>query len=320
MSPIVSRGAALFGIAAAASSFAIPRTASAEPTLLRANIIPIFDVAPMYAANAQGYFTAENLSVTTEAITTGAVGIPALVSGAFDVAYSNSTSVLAAIAQGLDLRIILEGAVTQPKARSAVALFARKGEPLKSGKDFEGKTIAINGIRNVQWMVMRTWVKETGGNPDKVEYLELPLPAMLEAIKTKRVDAALLIDPLTTLALTDPAVELVDYIFKRSYRGGATAFWVTTGQMVAQRLQTIRGFQRAYKSGIAWCDANIGKPTYVDLLASYTHLEPALITRMQLGAFITASVTPSSVTKLQQLMVENGLLQKPLDLTGKIVI
>lgn len=318
MSLIVSRRAAVFGIAAAASSSAIPRTARAEPTLLRASIIPIFDVAPMYAASAQGYLAAENLSTTTQAITTGAVGIPALLSGAFDVAYSNSTSVLAAMARGLDLRIILEGAVTQPQARSPVALFARRGEPLKTGKDFEGKTIAVNGIRNVQWMVMRTWVKETGGNPDKVEYLEVPLPAMVEAIKAKRVDGALLIDPLTTLAQTDPAVELVDYVFKRSYSGGATAFWVATTQMVAQRPQIIRGFQRAYKRGIEWCDANLSKAAYVDLLASFTHLEPALITRMQLGAFITASVTPNSVAKLQELMVENGLLQKPLDLTGKI--
>jgi NitT/TauT family transport system substrate-binding protein len=199
-----------------------------------------------------------------------------------------------------------------------VALFARKGEPFKTGADFEGKTIAVNGIRNVQWMVMRTWVKETGGNPDKVEYLELPLPAMLEAIKAKRVDGALLIDPLTTLALTDPAIELVDYVFKRSYAGGATAFWVATGQMVGQRPQIVRAFQRAYKRGLGWCDANLGKAAYVNLLASYTHLEPALITRMQLGAFVTASVTPNSVAKLQELMVANGLLQKPLDLTGKI--
>lgn len=318
MSLNLSRGIVLKALGSTAATLGLGSPALADPVTVRASIIPIFDVAPMYAAQTQGYFSAENMTVTTQAVQTGAVGIPALIAGAYDVAYSNAPAVLSAIQQGLDLRIILEGVVTQPQNRSAVALFARKGEPLKTGRDFEGKVVAVNGIKNVQWMVMRSWVKMTGGNPDKVEYREVPLPQMLDAIKNKQVDAALAIDPMSTIALNDTQnFELIDYIYKRAYAGGATALWVTTGQMCAQKPQVIRGFQRAYRKGVQWCDANLGKPPYFDLIASYTKIDPALIKNMALGAFVTSNVTPSSITKLQQLMLENGLLDKPLDLKGK---
>jgi hypothetical protein len=154
MSLNVSRRTAFTALGGAAASFAVQTPVIADPAVVRATVIPIFDVAPMYAASAQGYFTAENMTVTTQAVQTGAVGIPALIAGAYDVAYSNATSVLSGIQQGLDPRIIL----------------------------------------NVQWMVMRSWVKATGGS-----------------------------------------------------------------------------FQHAYRRGVTWFDANLGKPAYFDCEIPGTH-------------------------------------------------
>ena len=70
-----------------------PTMAADAPTVVHVSIIPIYSVAPHFAADAQGYFAAENIAVTTQPVQTGAVGIPGLISGAFDVLYTNTVSV-----------------------------------------------------------------------------------------------------------------------------------------------------------------------------------------------------------------------------------
>ena len=76
--------------------------AAEPPILVRVSMAPFYAVAPHYAADAQGYFAAENIAVTNQAIQGGVVGIPGLVSGSFDILNSNSISVLTAMERGID--------------------------------------------------------------------------------------------------------------------------------------------------------------------------------------------------------------------------
>lgn len=314
----VSRRLALTAMVGAVTGLTVPLPAAADPTLVRVSTVPLFDVAPMYAADAQGYFGAENIAVTTQAMQSGVFGIPALVAGAYEVAYSNSTSVISAIDRGIDLRIIIEGTLNGPTPPGPGVLFKRKGDPFKTGKDFEGRSIAVNGLRNVMWLVTRSWVKATGGDPDKVDYREVPLPAMLDALKNKQVDGAVALDPFMTVGLSDPnTFEIIDYPFGRVYANGATAFWVVMGQTATQRPGLVRAFVRAYKRGATWVNSNLGKEAYFQLVSSYTRMEVQLVRKMALFPAATEIVV-ESIAKLQQLMVENGMLAKPIDIKSRI--
>src|ERR1700722_16740023 len=105
----ISRRAGLMTLAGALTGAALPRVARAQAATLKVGLVPIWDVGPYYAAAAQGYFAAENLDVSAQIVRGGAVGIPAMLNGALDIVYSNGTSIVTAIARGIDLRIILEG-------------------------------------------------------------------------------------------------------------------------------------------------------------------------------------------------------------------
>src|ERR1700754_2347301 len=93
---------ALFSLAGVGAS-------AAELEKLRVSIIPINDVAPLFAAIQNGYFRELGLEIDTAPTTGGAVGIPGLVGGSYDIAYGNVVSVLLASQQGLDLRVIAPG-------------------------------------------------------------------------------------------------------------------------------------------------------------------------------------------------------------------
>jgi NitT/TauT family transport system substrate-binding protein len=317
MTPGISRRGSLATIGGALASSALPRVARAEAAPMRVALVPIWDVAPYYAAEQQGYFTAENLAPTVQIVRGGAAAIPALAGGSFDIVYSNGTSIVTAITKGIDLRIILEGAPIGSGPPDPGALLKRKGEPLKTGKDLEGKVIGLNALRDVQWMFVTAWIKATGGDPEKVQLVEIPLPAMVEAIKAKRVDTALVLDPFMTVGLADPAIDLLDWAMSRVYPGGPVALFAITPELAAKRPNDVRGFVRAYKRGAAWANANIGKEAFIKLIAGYSGITPELVAQMK-PVPAHADIVPASLQRLTALMTQTGLLTTNVDLRTKI--
>jgi NitT/TauT family transport system substrate-binding protein len=317
MASAISRRAALTVLGGSLAALRLPGAqAAAVPTLLHVSIVPIFDVAPYFAANAQGYFAAEGIAVTTQPTQSGVVGIPALVSGSFDIDYSNSISVLTALERGIDLRLIAQGSLMAPPPDSN-ALLGRKGEGLRTGKQLEGKTIGVNARYDIQWLVMRAWIKKTGGDPDKVTFREVPIPSSLDAIKNKQVDVGLVLDPYMTIGLDDPALEFIDWPIYAVMPGGPTAFWVVTGNTAEQRPEMVKSFVRAYRKGAIWVNAHHGTEDFIKLVSSYTKIDPKLAAKMVVPT-AELGVTLGPIEELKALMREHGLLKSDVDVQSKV--
>jgi NitT/TauT family transport system substrate-binding protein len=315
----ISRRTGLMTLAGAVAGATLPRTAGAQaqPATLRVGLVPIWDVGPFYAATAQGYFAAENLAVTGQVVRGGAVGIPAMLSGSLDICYSNGTSIVEAIATGIDLRIILEGTPVGMTPPDPGALLKRKGDPFKTGKDMEGKVIGVNVLGDVQWMFVTAWIKKTGGDPSKVKIIEIAFPEMIAALKQGRVDSVLALDPFMTIGFGDPTIDLLDWVLNRVYAGGPVAFYCVTPQMAQTRPNDIRAYMRAYRRGAAWLNANQGKDAFYDLVAGFTKLDPDLIRKMtQIPAH--ADIERNTLPQLTSLMAQTGLLKSPVDLRTKV--
>lgn len=151
----LTRKSTLLALGAAAVSGTILQPARAEAIPLRVGILPISTNAAFYAAQKFGYFTAENLAITAVEIRGGAAAIPAMVGGSIDISYSNATSIAQAIARGIDLRLIIQPGVSAQRPPDSAALLKRKSDPIRTGKDLEGKIIAVNALHDVQWMFVK---------------------------------------------------------------------------------------------------------------------------------------------------------------------
>jgi NitT/TauT family transport system substrate-binding protein len=260
----------------------------------------------LFAATAQGYFAAEGISISTQAVQGGVVGIPGLVSGADDVTYANSISTLIAMERGIDLRIVALGSPNGAQPPDPAALLKRKGDTLRTGKDLEGKSIGVNARRDIQWLIARAWVKATGGDPDKVDYREVPVPQALDALKSKQVEAALVLDPFLTIGLGSPDLELLAWPFSVVLPNMRPSFWLVTGQTADTKPQLVAGFVRAFRKGVAWVDANLGQEPYLKLVQKM-HVPPEIAT-LDLGP----------IKETMALMRENGLLSKDIDVEAKV--
>lgn len=147
--------------------------------------------------------------------------------------------------------------------------------------------------------------------------VEVPIAAMAEAIKGKRIDTAFLPDPFMTIALGDPALTLLDWPMSKVYAQGPGALYVVTPQLAAERTRDVRAFVRAYTRGAAWINANTGKDALYGLIANYSQMNVDVVRRMRMPA-ANAPVIPSSLARVTALMTYTGIATGGVDLRTKI--
>jgi NitT/TauT family transport system substrate-binding protein len=317
MAPAISRRDAIAAASGTLLAWQAGRAIAADLPLVRVGIIPIFVVAPHVAAEKFGYYAPEGIAVATQVIQGGTVGIPGLASGSFDVLYSNSTAVMTALERGIDLRIIAEGTRIPKTPPDPATLLQRKGSGLHSGKDLEGKVIGINTRFDIQWLIAQAWIKQTGGDPTKVTYREVPLPAMLDALKNGQVDAAVLVDPFLTIGLGDPNFELVDWAQSKVMPGYPSSLWVVTGETASTKAEIIRAYLRGFMKGAAWVNEHLGDAAYLQLVAGYTKTDEKLLAKMVVSKQ-PLEIDVAGIERVVALMKDNGLLKTDLDIPSKI--
>jgi NitT/TauT family transport system substrate-binding protein len=290
----------------------VQQPALAETTKLRVSTIPIIDTAPLQAAIAKGFFAAEGLEIDTTPTAGGAVGLPALAAGQVQIAFSNIISIVLGAKQGLGVEIIAAGSDTGATTPDLAGLVAKKGSTIKTGKDLEGKTIAVNTRNNIIWLYARAWVAATGGNPDKVTYLEVPFPQMVDATAGGRVDAAFVVEPFYSAGVASGKVQHVAWPYNVVQKNIPVAQYVATKTYIAANPGIIDKFTRAYNKGVDWTNKNKGSDEWVKIVAGYTRLKPEQIKGLNVPAFLK-TVDAKQLDAVVALMRKLGLLEGKFD-------
>lgn len=286
--------------------------ARAQPVKLRVSIIPIIDVAPLQVAVAKGYFAAEGLEVDTTPLQGGAVGIPALAAGQVQIAFSNIISTVLAARQGLPFEIIAAGSNTGDAPPDLAGLVAKKGATFKTGKDFEGKRIAVNTRNNIIWLYARAWVRATGGNPDAVTYLEVPFPQMIDAVRGDRVDAAFIVEPFLSAGLAGE-LQVVAWPYNAVQKSFPVAQYAASKGYIQQNPGVIDRWVRAYHKGIDWTNQNRGSEELARIVSAYTRIAPEQIQKLPLPPY-QKTVDPAALEPVVAEMRRHGLLDGPFDI------
>lgn len=285
-----------------------PAAQAQEKKQLKVSIIPIMDVAPLFAAVKEGYFKEQGLEIDTAPTAGGAVGIPGLVAGAYDIVFTNVVSTAQAKAQGLPVRIVAPGSSVGDSGDGGAGLLVRKGEGLKSGANFAGKSIGVNTQKNIIWLYARAWVGKTGGDPAKVTYRDVPFPQMVDALKGKRVDAIFAVDPFLTIGKEDPMLEYIGSPYIVVQPGVAVAQYIATDEFIARNPETLRRFNAGLQKGIDWVNKNLNTPQLTELIAGYTKINPAMLAKMAALPPPPRNVDTASIRRTITLMKEHELL------------
>lgn len=310
---IMSGVARIFWLAALMLSVGAP-PAAADPMTLRISVIPTSVLAPLYAAMKNGYFKEDGLNLELAPTAGGAIGIPGLVGGSYDIAFSNNVSALQAVSQGIDVQLLApfpEGAADE------TAVIARRGEGIKTGRDLAGKTVAVNTNRNVIWLYLREWIRQTGGDPSTVTFREVAFPQMIDALKQKQIDAAFEINVFVIAAGKDPALEVVSYPYRDVQPKVQPSQYVATRKFIEGNKDKIDRFLRALKRGDQWFNSHIGSDELFALVADFTKLPVDVVRQMKFQP-VAKKVEFDELEKTMALMKREGLLKKDVNAAAMI--
>lgn len=276
-------------------------------------LLPIVDVAPVHIALAEGYFEDEGLNVELAIVQGGAAAIPAVVSGELDIAFGNFVSFFLATDEGIDLRLIADQDHDQPGFSSILTL---PDSGIDGAADLVGRNLAVNTLNNVVEISARAQVSDAGGNPDDVNYVEVPFPDMPATLERGDVDAIWAVEPFVSIAQdTLDAVEVINPYDGR-LAGFPVAGFQTTTEYAEQNPNTVAAFQRAMIR--ASTEASEDPERVVKILPEYTELTPEAAAGVSQPQFLS-ELDPEELTRVPELMVEFGMIEEVPDVNSLIV-
>jgi NitT/TauT family transport system substrate-binding protein len=291
--------------------------AKCDPIELRFSTIPTLDNAAFEAGLAKNFFLDEGLKINTTPTVGGAAGIPALVSGQLQAASSNVVSILLAAAQGLEPVMVIAGDTTRDGPPDLLGIICKKGCQLKTGKDLEGKTIAVNARNNLPWLYTREWIERTGGDPAKVTFVEIPFPQIVDAVQNDRVAAGAAVEPFISAGQEAGLVDVVGWPYSTVQKRLPVAEFAMTKVYVDQHKDIVDRVVKAYARSVDWTNEHLDTDEFLDIISGYTKIPRDRLQRVSKPAFVK-TVDPASLQAVAALMKKHGLLKSDLDVSAII--
>jgi NitT/TauT family transport system substrate-binding protein len=267
--------------------------ASQSLQALHIETIPFDAGSEAFYAKDMGFFTKQGLDVTIDPVSNGPAIAAAVASGAVDIGFSNSLSIETAYKKGLPFVFIAAAALYSSAAPTSV-LMVPKDSPLKTAKDLNGKTLGVNGLKNIAEYAPSMWIDKNGGDAATVKFVEVSPQEGPAALDAHRLDAAFVAEPQITQA------KATSRVFSKPYdvlgEGWMIAGYFTTRQWAEAHPDLLRKFQAAMRETAVWANANPDKSA--DILAKYTKLDPALVRasyRAKFGESLSAAAIQPTI-------------------------
>ncbi len=278
---------------------------------LKVGVIPIADVAPLYLGVDKGFFEDEQLKIEPQLAEGGAAITPAVVSGDFQIGFSNTISLLIAASKGLPVEIISQGVLGGKSEQDAWAdLLVLKDGPIQDGSDLEGKTIAVNTLNNICEVTIKASLEQEGVDVDKLEFTEVPFPDMNAALEQKRVDGACVVEPFVSQGKAGAAKGIAPFYVKTA-PDLTVATYFTTKQYAEENADTVDRFVRAMNKSLEYAQSH---PDEVrKILLDYTEIPPEAAEAIKLPIWRTDLNEPT-IEKLSELSKKYGLIEEEPDL------
>lgn len=285
-----------------------------ELTRITVGTLPIVDSASLYIAMKEGYFAEEGLDVELRTLSSGAQAVPGLRDGGLHFAIGNYVSFFASHAAGeLDVRLVADAYQALP---GTFLIMVPDPSAIRLPRDLAGKRIAVNTRANVVELIARSALRTAGVDLSTVTFVPVPFPEMANALSSRSVDAALMVEPyVTQLGRDHGAIPMIDAA------SGPTAQlpiagWVTSAQLAAEKPNTVRAFQRAILAGQAAAATDRAKVEQV--LGEFIDVDAMTASLMNLGTW-PATLEANRVQRVLDLMSTEGQLSRPIDLPAMIV-
>jgi NitT/TauT family transport system substrate-binding protein len=278
----------------------------AEQVTLKVGVIPIADVAPLYVGIKQGFFEQEKLKVEPQLAEGGAAIVPSVLSGDYQFGFSNTTSLIIAASKKLPVQIVSQGVLAGTGPEDAWdAIVVPKGSDVKTAKDLEGKSVAVNTLNNIGPVTINNWMEKNGGDYTKIKYVEVPFPDMGAALEAGRVDAAFTVEPAFSGALASGGTALFNS-YEEVAPNMTVATYFASKQYIAENRDVVERFRRAMQKSLEYASANDADVRAA--VGEYTEIPAEVIEKINLPTW-KADLNEPTIQTVVDLAAKYGFIE-----------
>lgn len=263
--------------------------------------------AGIFVAKDQGFLDKRGLDVDFSLAQSGAVMPPALVAGSAQIGAPTSTVLVQANEQGLDLVVIANTSV-YPSPPHSDGVVARTGSGIKGARDLIGQKVGLPSLGGIFEVLMRKWVQSNGVDDRKIQWLEVQIRQMGDALKSSLVDAVVPVEPFYSRIIDSKAGYDIGDFESVVPAGTMPVVYATTRAWATQNAEAVKAFRAALDEAIIFIRDPANAAAVRASIAKYTKLPPEAAATLAIPSNLETRAKPEGLTFWIAVMREQGLI------------
>lgn len=265
---------------AAAAALALP--ARAQSTRIAFGYTAVTDFASVFVAAEEGFFKKRNLDVELKFIPLNSTIPAAIQSDSLQIGGPTPSVYLQSVDGGLDHVVVAGGGVTA-KSLTGFGLVARAGTGIKGAQDCLGKKIGVPGLGAFLHVTFRGWLKQSGVDYRKVNFVEASFPQHADLLRGGSLDAVVTADPFMSRITESGAGYVASYYATFLEEGNPTIIHVARRDWVQKNAGAARAFREALQESAAFMARPANNEKVRAAIGKYIKVPPEVLAKMQVS-------------------------------------
>ncbi|MEW5869686.1 MAG: ABC transporter substrate-binding protein [Chloroflexota bacterium] len=306
--------ALILGACTSAGNGSPPTAPPAAAIKLRIAVLPILDTLPMYVAQQEGLFAANNVIVEFIPVASAAERDQIITAGQADGMINEPLSTMLYNKNGVQVQTVRYARAATPQV-SLFRILAAGNSGIQAVGDLRGVEIGISQGTVIEYLSDRL-LRAEGLTPDEIKFIAVPkIPDRMTLLGTGELKAAMLPEPSASLAIQQGARLILDDTRHPEFSYSTITF---RKAIIDQHPQAIQAFMEAIEQATSLINADPAK--WSTLLSDQKLVPPSIIGTFEVPPFVTAGVpTPAQWDDALAWARQKGLLDRDLAYADSVV-
>src|SRR5699024_9067578 len=233
----------------------------------------------------------------------------AVISGEFDVALTDATSATRAISEGMPITVVAGQKHADPEHPLESGVLLPPDSPISDWSDLEGKKVGIPDLGGLPQLTVQQAMTDQGLDPESVEFVALPLPALAEAAATGEVDAVFLFSAFYFGAQSNGFTPLGTGVGE-FLPNSPQSVWIASQEYAANNVEALERFREVLDTANALVEED--EETVRNIYHENTELPADFIDNVMVLAPLSSDLPQDGWERLVDVMVTHNELPEPL--------
>jgi NitT/TauT family transport system substrate-binding protein len=270
--------------------------------------VPFTGNAPLFLGIKQGTYQKHGLELKMVPVQAPAAAIASLVNGEQQFGFTTTIALINAVANGTDIKCVTPVDGHADPNAEYTGLFVPSGSPVQSPKDLEGKKVGIVALGSLNDLFVKHEVAKAGGDPKKVQLLQIPFPQMQAALDQGRVDAVVATAPFSNQIKAAGKSRVISWQEKDFIPNGQGTCYAASGSYIKSHGDQVKAFAAANADALSYAKGHVQDA--LATLPTFLSVTPEVAAKSQTGATYDSTLNVDSIKSIEDEMVKQGMLSK----------